>query len=856
MGNSAPLDATLFGIRGRLIDDMLRFTSVLAIPGLATSLLRIPQTGWKNSMFGHIAVALLVWCLFFFRGKLNFWVRGSALLFMFLTLGISGFLTYGLSSTGRDYIIIFIILATLFFGLRAGFASLAVSMLFLIGLSIAVTRHWVTFTTVDFNVYNIASSSWINLIVGWSLFVGSVVIVADRLYSALIDALRVSQRQTDEIRQRAADLDEQISERMQTEEKLQQATAFQRTILDSANYSIISTSLDGILLTFNKAAERWLGYKAHEVIDKVTPCILHDSAEVELRAQELSQELGATIEPGFEVFVAKARLGIAEEREWTYVRKDGSRFPVLLSVTTLRNAEGNIIGFVGIGSDITERKQAEQEIIKLNEELEQRVKDRTAELIEAKEHAEVANKTKSAFLANMSHELRTPLNGILGYAQILKRGGALNRLQEDGLSVIEKSGNYLLTLINDILDISRIEANRMELHSTDFTLSAFLQGIVGIISVRAEEKGLDFYYEPVLPLPLAIKADETRLRQVLLNLLGNAVKFTEQGAVTFKVAAFIEQQTADTGQEETATLRFEVTDTGQGIAPDQLERIFLPFDQISTNKYRTGTGLGLAISQALAEAMGGVIQVRSIPGEGSTFIFEVTLPVVLGDVQEESGWEETVIGYTGERRKILVVDDRYYNRMVLIDLLKPLGFDLLEAGNGKEALEKTVAMHPEMILMDLRMPVMSGNEAALEIRKNPDLQDIIIVAVSASVFNQDQQESLLAGCNYFLRKPVSMKELLTILGKTLHIEWIYRESRQDIASEPLEVPLVIPSLGEMNVLHELAVMGNVRKIKIWATELGGKDKKYLPFTNQLARLASDFKTKAILELVENHIGEG
>ena len=194
--------------------------------------------------------------------------------------------------------------------------------------------------------------------------------------------------------------------------------------------------------------------------------------------------------------------------------------------------------------------------------------------------------------------------------------------------------------------------------------------------------------------------------------------------------------------------------------------------------------------------------------------------------------------------------------MVLIDLLKPLGFDLLEAENGKEALEKTVAIHPEMILMDLRMPVMSGNEAAQEIRKNPDLQDIIIVAVSASVFNQDQQESLLSGCNYFLRKPVRMKELLTILGKTLHLEWIYRESRQDIASEPLEVPLVIPSVEEMNVLHELAVMGNVRKIKIWATELAVKDKKYLPFTNQLSRLASDFKTKAILELVENYIEKG
>ena len=325
--------------------------------------------------------------------------------------------------------------------------------------------------------------------------------------------------------------------------------------------------------------------------------------------------------------IKNGRENTAESRtlQLKLKRKDGSRFWVEVNWRILTDERNEPTALLGVTRDITERKKVEQEIVKLNEELEQRVKDRTAELIEAKEHAEVANKTKSTFLANMSHELRTPLNGILGYAQILKRDGALSQLQVDELTIIEKSGNYLLTLINDILDISRIEANRMELHPTDFTLSAFLQSIVGIISVRAEEKGLDFYYEPVLPLPLAIKADETRLRQVLINFLGNAVKFTEQGAVTFKVAAFIEQQTADRGQEETATLRFEVTDTGEGIAPDQLERIFLPFEQINADKFRTGTGLGLAISKTLVEAMGGVIQVRSIPGEGSTFIFEADL---------------------------------------------------------------------------------------------------------------------------------------------------------------------------------------------------------------------------------------
>jgi len=635
---------------------------------------------------------------------------------------------------------------------------------------------------------------------------------------------------------------------MQTLEGLHRSEEFLTDIVENIpNMIFVKDAATLKFVRFNKAGEDLVGYPREALIGK---------SDYDFFPK---QEADFFTAKDREVLDSRQLLDIPEETIQT--SQKGERILHTKKIPIMDDL-GNSQYLLGISEDITESKLAEEELKKYRDHLEDLIRERTVELTEAKERAEVANQAKSSFLANMSHELRTPLNGILGYAQILNRSRDLSRAQEDAVNIIEKSGNYLLTLINDILDISRIEARKTVLHAADFSLPAFLQGIAGIINMRAEEKKLIFSYEPITPLPVTVHADETRLRQVLLNLLGNAVKFTDHGEVTFKVAVVSEQQQGNSSRGNTVRMRFEVIDTGEGIPPEHLDKLFLPFVQASADKFRAGgTGLGLAISQALVQAMGSVIHVRSAWGKGSTFWFEIELPVVTEAVQEAPGWEVDVVGYRGRHRTILVADDKDYNRAVLVDLLSPLGFELPEAKNGREAVEKATALHPDLILMDIRMPLMSGREAVQEIRRIPQLSDVFIIAVSASVFDRDQQQSILAGCNDFLRKPVRMNELLGLLGRYLKLDWVYREGerREDTPvgeALPLpEGPLVAPPPEEMKDLFDLAMRGDMRKIQTWAAKLEEKDKKYELFARKLQEMAGGFKAKALLALVEQHMGE-
>ncbi len=497
----------------------------------------------------------------------------------------------------------------------------------------------------------------------------------------------------------------------------------------------------------------------------------------------------------------------------------------------------------------------------------------------AKEAAETANRAKSEFLANMSHELRTPLNGILGYAQILKRNNDLSSSQMDGINIIQQSGKHLLTLINDILDIAKIEAKKIELISTETHLPNLLDSIAHIYQLQAREKNISFTYEAVSDLPMSVQVDENRLRQILLNLLGNAVKFTDQGEVTFKVLVVNEGPlNKGAGQISTdVTLRFEVIDTGIGMTPKQAAKIFQAFEQVGDVSQRAkGTGLGLAISQQLAQLMGSQIQVKSEAGQGSTFWLELTLP--LGSIQLETPQQSQrkIVGYKGQQLTILVADDTPHNRSVIVDLLEPLGFKVVEAENGQAAITQAQMAHPALIFMDLVMPGMSGLETTqnirhllaktksqefkgAQVRPKTSSKDVVIIAASASAFDKDRKKSKLVGCDDFLTKPIEVEKLFELLETYLELEWVYEakgEGRQDEEKFTLEqAELVAPPPEELVILFDLAKSGRLRRIRGQATRLAELDEKYIPFADKLQQLAKGFEEKAILALIEEFMGD-
>ncbi|MEK7991591.1 MAG: PAS domain S-box protein, partial [Thiotrichaceae bacterium] len=597
-----------------------------------------------------------------------------------------------------------------------------------------------------------------------------------------------------------------LTEQKQAEVTLQESESRFKAIFNNATVGISLVDLEGRYIQTNDRFLKMLDYSPNDIANKTFLDLTHPddvTASNQYFEQVLSRELSS-----YRV-------------EKRFMRGDGQVFWADLWASAIEH-DGELVAFLGIIVDLNERKIAE------------------AELQQAKELAEMANYAKTTFLANMSHELRTPLNAILGYTQIFRQDKNMPSDYQNGINIIHRNAEYLLTLINDILDLSKIEAGKLELYVTDFNLSVLIQDINEIFRMRAIDKNLYYHYEALTELPYIVHGDEKRLRQILINLLGNALKFTsESGNVCLRVAY------ADNN------IHCLIEDTGIGIEKQDIEKIFEPFQQAGTYYYRLkGTGLGLSITSKLIKMMHGTLKASSELGKGSVFSVSLPLPAATQKSHNPAiQHHREIIGFKGETPVIMVVDDKLENRLVLAKMLSLLGFKTLEAENGQQAIQMSLAHQPVLIFMDLVMPGIDGYSALEQIQQHK--LSMPVIAVSASTFVQDMQKTTQAGFVEFLSKPLNHKLLLDCLQRHLNLDWIYKNQAQDTASNNTQFDISHCGLSSEQIqnLYNFANMGDVQGILDYLDTFSS-DKLIQSNLNKIRRLAEEIECEKICELLQ------
>jgi len=633
-----------------------------------------------------------------------------------------------------------------------------------------------------------------------------------RRLKAYSDELEARTRELQEHRDQLESIVEERTREIKREQD------FLQTVMDAIPAPVVYKDAEGLILGCNKAMERVMEHDRNDIIGKTA---------MEVAPMEVAERM-----------IEDDRRFIESNDESTAYLQEGEtpsgRKTFVLHKAKFYRSDGSLHGLIMVLFDVTERKAATDALEKT-----------LAELEEAKSTAEKANKAKSEFLANMSHELRTPLNAILGYAQILQRASDLSSQHRKGVETIRHSGEHLLSMINDILDLSKIEAGRLDLRLSEVRLPQFLEAIAEMTSINAAQKGLSFDCEIEQNLPAIVKTDEKRLRQVLLNLLGNAVKFTHSGHVVMRV-----ERPASSLKKR---IRFSVEDTGAGILPGEVERIFQPFHQLDSEQSSDGAGLGLAISRKLVAEMGGELRVESAKNKGSVFWFELSLDKVeIADKAEADAFVPNEKIRSGLRA--LLVDDNECNRDVLREMLAPMGFEIFEASDGNQAVETARELAPRLVLLDLVMPGMDGFETMDAMRLVPGMEHSLFVAVSANAFDETRDKAKRLGFDEFMPKPVDLNHLMEFLRQRLQPEGEDgNEGQKSMADKQAETSIVFPKKEELEILYDLARVGDVVQAKEKARELGAGDERLTPFAKIVAKMADGFQVREMKEFFQNSL---